>query len=505
MVQPSATSPAKLPVLEPLQFFQDPIGYLQSLAEAHGNIVAINNGYKPMVIAFGPEYNQPIFSRPEQFYSNLFVLPGPKGSAARRLGMGLISMNSEQHKRHRRLLMPVFHKRMVETYRDSLVDTVETVLARWQTGQVRDLAREASQLALQSNSKILFGFDDPEAAYRIGSMMEEILERNTKLGISGLLPVEGASQAYQELVAVTERLEKALLVLIERKRAAGCEANDVLSILIRTHDEDGSRMTNDDLVGQACILFGAANRTTASALTWTLFLLAQHPMILADVVDELDSVLHGEPPTAAQLNQLELLDRVLKESLRILPPVAFGTRTANEAVELGPYRLAKGTTVLFSQYITHHMPELFAEPERFWPDRWLTISPSPYAYIPYGAGPRLCIGAPLATATLKIALAMMLQRFRLTVVPNTRIDRKVAVTLVPAQGMPMRIHPPDRKFARSPVQGNIHAMVTLIESEVYRLTVPAQSRVLAKPPTSAARPVLERHADFAEALADCVG
>ena len=130
-------------------------------------------------------------------------------------------------------------------------------------------------------------------------------------------------------------------------------------------------------------------------------------------------------------------------------------------VALGPFNLPQGTLVVTSHYVTHHMPELFPEPECFRPDRWLQAAPSPYAYLPFGAGPRMCLGAPFATLMLKVALPMILQRFRLTVVPGARIDRRSTLTLGPRFGIPMLIENQDRRFTASPVAGDIHEMVEL--------------------------------------------
>jgi cytochrome P450 len=183
--------------------------------------------------------------------------------------------------------------------------------------------------------------------------------------------------------------------------------------------------------------------------------------VTADLVDELHSTLHGDAPSLDQLNQLPLLERVIKESLRLLPPVSYYSRSNIEPTRLGPYPLRKGTTVVLSHYVTHHLPDLYPQPERFLPDRWRTLNPSPYAFLPFGAGPRMCVGATFALQTLKIALAVILQRYRLEVIPDARIDRQVTTTLWPKHGLPMRLHRQDRCFSSTPVCGNIHEMVEL--------------------------------------------
>jgi len=196
-------------------------------------------------------------------------------------------------------------------------------------------------------------------------------------------------------------------------------------------------------------------------LTWTLFLLAQHPRVMEELMAELDQVLAGELPGKEQLEQLPFLECVIKESMRILPPVPFTIRAANRPTTIGPYPVPQGPRVICSHYLTHHMPEIYPEPESFRPERWRTIDPSQYEYLPFSAGPRACIGAMFAMQVLKISLATMLQKFRFKVVPGARIDQVVRITMVPGHGMPMSILPNDRQYEGSPVKGNIREMVTL--------------------------------------------
>jgi len=249
--------------------------------------------------------------------------------------------------------------------------------------------------------------------------------------------------------------------IVAERRRTGSDRHDVLTLLLHVRDEDGTQFTDDDLIGQLNVMFIAAFETTAMALTWTLFLLSQHPQVIADLVDELDHVLYGNAPTLEQLGILPLLDGVIRESLRLLPPVSQGARAATAPFMMGGYTFPAGTKVLYSEYITHHMPELYTEPDRFLPERWLTINPSPYEYFPFLAGSRMCVGATFAMTEMKVILAMILQRYRLTMVPGAVIDRHVRFTLVPKYGMPMSITAQDRQFTKVPVCGNIHEMVDL--------------------------------------------
>jgi cytochrome P450 len=209
-------------------------------------------------------------------------------------------------------------------------------------------------------------------------------------------------------------------------------------------------------------MFGAAHLTSAHTLTWTLLLLAQHPEVMRELHAELESRLGGQPPRPDDLDGLTVLDRVLRESMRILPASSYSQRIAAEPVELGPFQLSPGSVVIFSQLITHHMPDLYPDPEQFRPDRWLTISPSPYAYLPFGAGPRMCIGAALGMMQLKISLCTILQRFKVSSVANSSVNARVMSTMLFPDGrVPMRIERQDGRFSSHAIGGNIHRLVSL--------------------------------------------
>lgn len=443
-------------------FPRDPIACMRRLYRTHGPIAALEEEGQRLVFAFGPRYNQQLLSDPQTFHSRFFAIRGPRNSAQRRLTCGLLSMNGSEHKRHRRLVFGPFQKKSIEVYRDALAGLAEQMLGQWGPGQVRDIFRDMTQFMLRVTSSVLFGFDLPELAYAIGHMTERWVRMNHELGIGALVSDPGITSAYHRLLALAEALEAQILAMITHRRASAAMTNDVLSLLVRAHDETGAALSDAELIGQAAILFAAAHLTTANTLTWTLFLLAEHPEVAADLVDELTATLGGGAPTLEQLERLPLLDRVIKESMRVLPASSYSQRTNVEPVELGPFRLALGTTVIFSQYITHHMPDLFPQPERFLPDRWHTICPSSYEYLPFAAGPRMCIGASLAMMTLKITLPAILQRYRLKVVPGANINGLVTSTmLAPTSGMPMLVSGPHTPFSASWIRGNIHELVEL--------------------------------------------
>ncbi len=269
---------------------------------------------------------------------------------------------------------------------------------------------------------------------------------------------------FHKLNTLTEIFVAELDRLAEEKRRQPAGQKDVLALMLQAKDEDGTSLSADELIGEMNLLFSAGYDTTAQTLAWTLLLLAYHPRVLGELVEELDGVLGGNAPTVEQLPKLALLDRVIKESMRLLPvtPALFTRVLASDAT-LGPYTLPKSANVILSPFITHRAPELYPEPTRFRPERWADLSPTPYEYLPFGAGPRMCLGAGFANLSMRLMLPMILQRFRLSLASNVIIWCKVGgIVLAPKPGLPMQIVPQDRRFPPPPpVGGNIHDAVTL--------------------------------------------
>jgi len=442
-----------------LRFGADPLGYVCRLHRSYGELVAFIQDRPGWMFAFGPEYNHLLLSNPDLFYSKPFM-NAPPGSALERLTSGLLSMNGPPHRQRRKLVMPAFHKKQVETYRDDMATVTQQILDGWRAGQQLDIAREMQKLTLRIASKTLFGLDTTAQADQLGSMIKRWLNLLDSMGPT-LFPVDLPGMPLHRLLRLSERVESDILAMIARKQATLGGDRDVLAMLIQARDEDGGGLSDAELIGQATVLFIAGHETSSNALTWTLLLLSQHPRVLGELYEELSGALRGGAPSVEQLDHLPLLDRVIKESMRLLPPASLSLRVSTAPFELGPYQLPRGATVFFSQYITHHMPELYPEPERFLPDRWLAINPSAYEYLPFGAGPRMCIGATFALLEIKIALALILQRCRLELRPGARIDRRLRITLSPQPGMPMTVLPPNHPVAPRRPRGNINEMVAL--------------------------------------------
>jgi cytochrome P450 len=448
-----------------IPLLRDPVVGLRRLNDTYGDIVTLGGPEPRPVLVFSPELNHQLLSAPGLFHSFSVSDPAspvqlPSDTAITRLLAGISGMNGEKHTYHRRLLMPAFHKQRVAGMWDLVVAQCEARLAHWRPGRRFDLVAELKEMSLGFAIRGLIGLDPEQEGARVHTLLEEW----TRVGLSIpviIAPFDKPGLPFRRFLRLSERLEAEFQRVIARKRAEGLDGPDVLTMLLEAHDLDGTALTDVELLGHLTTLFTAGHETTASVLTWTLFLLTQHPRTLAALLDELDGALHGAAPTVAQMNDLPLLDGVIKESMRLLPAGLWFVRTSIAPFTMAGYDLPRGTHVVFSPAVTHRRPDLYPQPDRFIPERWARIDPSPYEYLPFGSGPRRCLGATFAMMELKIALPLILQRYRLAIAPGTRVDRGGAVLSFPRGPLPVTLHRQDRQFHDAGVRGDIHALVSL--------------------------------------------
>lgn len=464
--------PAPTPLLgrrgNVVRFLLDPIAYMTPLPRAFGPLVPfVRGGGGPVlarqaeagsVFAFGPELAQQVLTESSTFHSTRIAGP-PESESFPRLTAGLFSMNDDKHRRQRRSIQPAFHRARIEGYHATMVALTERTLAGLRVGQTIDVVKAMMPLTLAIANKTLFGLDTTPGHQSLGEQIQAVISLTISPGV--FLPRAIPFTARHRLVAAAARLEQELRAVIAERRSASGRSDDVISTLISTHEEDADELTEDELVGQLFILFLAGHDTTKAALSWTLLLLVQHPRVLHDVLDELRSVLGGDPPTPLSLARLGQLERVIKESLRLFPPAPFTGRVTTRPTELGGVELPASTEVFISPYCLHRDPTRWPEPLRFAPARWESIAPSPFEYAPFGAGSRMCIGAGFARLELATVLAMLLQRFGLELVPHTRVDRKTTIVMSPADGVRMVLRSPGAVAPVTRVRGNVHEMVEL--------------------------------------------
>ncbi|WP_425396389.1 cytochrome P450 [Aeoliella sp.] len=436
-------------------FAEDVLGHLFALHEEFGPVAAVEDQGLRLVLLFDPELNFQVLRDTETYQGRFFPIRGPKRSSQRRLTCGLLGMNGEQHSRNRRILKDAFSLRAIAGYRPAVESITDRWIDSWQPGTTIDLNEEMTRYMLTVTSTLLFGMNDQQKACELGEQIADWAARMHEVGTGALVPDAAFDAGYEPLLAQAEELEKSVISMIAHRRetiASQSEACDVLSLLIRGHGELG-KLNDEELVGQACVLFGAAHMTTAHSLTWTLLLLSLHPQIAADLLAE--SLLPEESQTG-------LIERVIKESMRVLPASAYSQRVTGKRVTVGPYDCPPGTPVVFTPLVTHRLPSLYPEPRKFDPDRWRELKPSPYEYLPFGAGARMCVGGPLAMDILRHAIPRMLQGFRFDVPEGAEISAMVRGTmLAPVGDVPVQLNEADGQFTSHPIRGNLTTLLDL--------------------------------------------
>ena len=458
-----ATNSHGLPITDGrlLDFSDDPIACMRELHADHGDLAALREGNQQLVFVFSPKYNKEVLSDSSRFHSRFFAVRGGRKSAQRRITSGLLSMNGEEHKRDRRIVMAPFQRRMLSAYHETITRLTSIRLNAWSPGEVIDMDEEMVQFMLGVTTAILFGLEDQEFANEIGEQIDRWVELNHSTGMGALVSEPQFTDSYSRLLAKAEKLELDVARMVQMRRESDRPPTDVLALLIQAH-ERGESIDLAKLHGHITLLFGAAHLTTAHTFSWTFFLLAQHPEVHRKLLTELNANVESDTPTFDEIQNLPYLEMVIKESMRVLPASAYSQRMNPKPEELGPLHLPAATPVIFSQFITHHRTDLFAEPEKFIPERWESISPSAYEFLPFGAGPRMCLGAPLAMVELKASLAMMLKKYAFEIVANSEINGKVISTMLgPTDPVPMLVQPSTTTIAPQPVAGNVHSMVDL--------------------------------------------
>ncbi|HAP60767.1 MAG TPA: hypothetical protein DCR93_15140 [Cytophagales bacterium] len=444
-----------------MRFFGDPVGVMTKIYREHGKLGAVTAHDSSMVCAFGPEYNQEILANSRQFF-NWADLPVefPEGSPASRFGINLTAMNGGEHKRHRQMMQPPFLRSNIASYRDDMVETIEEVLADWPQQGTINLKDEMVRISMLVMMRCMFGLRVKEEALALGQMSLDFLSQAVNPAVMAL-PLNIPGTPYRKFLDFCGRFEAKFIELIEARRASDAPPKDVLGMLIVAADDEGTHFTNEELVGQTGLLFVAGHETTAFTLIWTVTLLAQHPEVYSKLQEEL-APLQGEAPSHEQLAELKYLDAIIKESMRLLPatPNMF-MRRGIDPFTLGGYELPSGAKVILSPLITHRMPELYEDPLAFHPERWETIKHSVYEFMPFGAGPRMCLGMGFADLEIRLALAMIVQRWRVALSPKTVVDTKVrGITMGPKKGYEVGVFTPDTEPELHPIQGTLRELVS---------------------------------------------
>jgi cytochrome P450 len=427
-------------------FSQDRMHQFVQLRNAYGDVVRLKVGPRVLHLVSHPDLIKYVLQDNNRNYTKGRGLE----KARPLLGRGLLTSEGEFWRRQRRMIQPAFHRRRIEQFVSLMLEEIESVLARWEPislqGRSFDVATEMMRLTLSVVTRTLFSAGLSSDETQVVSQALPFLLRETDRRIASLtslresLPLPVNRKYAHEL----ERLDRIVYRLIEQRRKSPQEESDLLGMLMSAVDEGSvSGMDDQQLRDEVMTLFLAGHETTANNLTWTFYLLSSNPAVRQALEAELEKVLAGRPPALEDVPKLVYTRQVLDESLRLYPPAwAFG-RQAIQDDQIGGYHIPAGTQLIISPYVVHRHPEFWENPEGFDPERFnpeVAQGRPHYSFIPFGGGPRLCIGRDFALMESTLALARISQRYRLDLVPGFEVQPETAITLRPKAGLRMILH-----------------------------------------------------------------
>jgi cytochrome P450 len=415
---------------------RDQLGFYAACAREFGDLVPLRLAGRRAILVFHPDHiEQVLVTRSRDFHKS----PGVR-LLQPLLGNGLLLAEDDVWLRQRRLVQPAFHRQRVAAYGEVMTAYTTARLARWKAGDTLDVHAEMMALTQAIVAKTLFDADVSDEAHAIGDALQILTEDfGARLGsLRQLLPAWLPTPANVRAGRAIRRLQRIVQRIIAARRRTAEDRGDLLSMLLHTQEAaDGSGMSDRQIRDEVMTLFLAGHETTAVALSWTWYLLAQHPEVDARLAAELQSELGGRVPSAADLPRLRYAETVVTESMRLYPPAYGLGRQVVRPTEIGGYALPPGVIVIIPTWVVHRDTRWFADPEAFRPERWsdAEIRRLPrFTYLPFGGGPRQCIGNAFAMMEAVLLLATIAQRFRLALVPGQRIIPTPYVTIRPEPG-----------------------------------------------------------------------
>ena len=421
-------------------FERDPLGSLLALHAEYGPVFSIRILHVTGVFMLGPEANHHMLV---SHAHNFRWREGSLGDLMPLLGDGMLTIDGDYHRRARHTMLPAFHRERIAAAGDVMLEETGRALRDWTPGARVDVYHVTRALALRIAMRALFGFD-PDRSTGSAPVADEFEGALSYYGRDYLLQaLRGPLTPWRAMHRHRRVLDRVIYEEIGRRRRTGERGEDVLSLLLEAEDEDGGRFSDRELRDQVMTLLFAGHDTTTSTVAFLFYELARSPGALRALLEEQDRVLQGRPPTAAQLvRELPVLDMTVDETLRKYPPAWVGPRRSVEPFEFAGHRIPGGVPVDYCSWASHHLPEVFPDPERFDPTRFTPENRERLpkgAYVPFGGGSRMCIGMRFGLLEIKAIATLILQRCTLEPEPGYELSIRQMPTLSPRGGLPMRV------------------------------------------------------------------
>jgi cytochrome P450 len=419
-----------------LEYQRDPLGFMTHLYHLYGDIASFRLLHIPVTLLSHPRHVRYI------------LLDNPRNFTCREAridvvevaGDGLLTIDGEVHRHHRRQVQPAFHKKRVETYADVMIRYTLEMLSHWRSGQHIEMVQAMRELTMRIVAKCLFNTDPVSQLVDLSDSIYTMIENSPRVSEYALnMRLNLPFTRYGRRQCCKARLDSFIYDMIAQRRAKADDEEDVLSMLLLTQDQGkplGDRWIRDHIM----TIFAAGHETTTNAMAWTFYLLSQHPLILEKLQAELRTVLAGRTPTVHDCAHLHYTEWVLNEAMRLYPPAWSIGRQSIAPFEMDGYHFPAGSFFILSQWITHRRSDLWEDADQFFPERWnpeRTPPIVPFSYFPFGIGPRTCIGMAFAQMEVKLLLATILQRYTPRLQPGYSVTPHPLVTLRPRNGLAM--------------------------------------------------------------------
>jgi cytochrome P450 len=434
------------PLVQMVQWMADPIGYMETAAQRYGDIFTTQVGWNlgPNVFVSNPQAIGQIFmGEPKQFspFHEVF-----KNFAKSFFGENsLLRIEDQSHRRQRQLLMPPFHGERMQAYGAQICSITEGVMSRLAQNKPFKARDAMLDISLEVIFQVVFGLQSEERCYKLKQLLSVWFDTvsspagATLLFLPFLQKDLGVLTPWRDFQNLTKELNELLYAEIrERRQQNDSSATDILTLLLSAKDSENIGMTDEELYDELLTLLSVGHETAATAMSWMLYWVHSHPEVHNKLLEELDTL--DDFPDSMAISRLPYLTAVCSETLRIYPAVSLNfPHLVREPIELMGYPLAPGTTVVACIYLTHHRQDLYPEPDRFKPERFLERQFSPYEYFPFGGGSRRCLGAALAQLQMKLVLATILLRYQLALSDNhvVRPQNRLGLILAPVGGVKM--------------------------------------------------------------------
>jgi cytochrome P450 len=416
-----------------LDFRRDRLALFVECAAA-GDIVSFPMVHRKIWCISSPELVHELLVAEE---AGFIKAPGLSIYGKKLLGDGLLTAEKEVHRRKRKLLAPAFAAKRIAGYGAAMAAAADRAAARWRPGGLIDVADEMMRLTLAIVGKTLFDAEIEGDAAVVGEALTEAMEFMID-SITLPLPMQWPLPRNRRMRAAVGRLDDIVYRIIAERRAAPGDRGDVLSIMLEARDDDGSGLTDRDVRDEIMTLMLAGHETTANALAWTWYLLSQHPDAEARLLAEVDAAIGDRLPTVEDLPRMPWTLQVIEEAMRLYPPAFSIGRLAERRVQLGPATIEPGEVVLVTIRGIQRRPDLWPEPAAFRPERMTEDAKKArprYAYMPFGAGPRICIGNHFALMEAHLLVATIARRWRFRLAQHPDIVEEPLVTLRPRGGV----------------------------------------------------------------------